>query len=339
MIKRKKLIEERKKSIILISALSLLLLVAIVVATVFGVKYKNSVKELSNYANSISAKDSQLASQAGDYSSLDAEKSSEAESYENLISEKDSQHQSEVDKLNDKIEDLSHQLYIKYHSSTNAPSSPQTPPPPVATGDKVVYLTFDDGPSQYTPQILDILDRYGVKATFFVKNGAYNSTMKTIVDRGHQIGLHTYSHDYAKIYASDQAYYNDLQAIDDVVYNQTGLRTKIIRFPGGTSNTVSRKYCSGIMSRISVGVVEKGYSYFDWNCSNGDADGANTVDKQLSYVKQYSKSSKSIVVLMHDTKKATMESLPAIIEYFQSQGMTFGVLTPDGPAVRHKANN
>lgn len=163
--------------------------------------------------------------------------------------------------------------------------------------------------------------------------------MKSIVDRGHQIALHTYSHDYKRIYASDEAYYKDLKQISDLVLEQTGTESKIIRFPGGSSNSISRKYSNGIMTRLTKSVVEKGYVYFDWNCSNGDADGANNTEKQLSFCKQYPKSANTIIVLMHDTKSATMEALPKIIEYYHSQGMKFGKLTENTPVVHHKVTN
>lgn len=90
-------------------------------------------------------------------------------------------------------------------------------PEPISSIGKTVYLTFDDGPSQYTSEILDILDDYGVKATFFVVNGKYNHIMKDIVDRGHQIGLHCYKHVYSEVYESDEAYFKDLEKISNVV--------------------------------------------------------------------------------------------------------------------------
>ena len=114
----------------------------------------------------------------------------------------------------------------------------------------------------------------GVKATFFVKNGGkYNHYMQDIVAQGHTIALHTYTHSYSGIYASDEAYLNDLQQISDLVYSETGVRTKIMRFPGGSSNTVSKKYNQGVMTRMTQKVTEMGYLYYDWNLSSGDAAG------------------------------------------------------------------
>ena len=231
-------------------------------------------------------------------------------------------------------------------SETNPPPSIEEVKPP-QSGDIVipapykmaegttVYLTFDDGPNQYTKQILDVLDAYGVKATFFVmSNSNYNHYMKDIVNRGHQIGLHTYCHNYKTVYASEQAYFEDLGKISAVVKEQTGVDTRLIRFPGGTSNTVSK--CS--MKNLTASVTDKGYFYYDWNVTNGDAAGASgskTISDQLRFCSQFPKSSKEIVVLMHD-KKLTAESLPYIIEYYQSCGAKFGVLGPGAGEIHHK---
>ena len=196
-----------------------------------------------------------------------------------------------------------------------------------------VYLTFDDGPNAYTPKILDVLDAYGVKATFFVmNNGNYNHYMKDIVNRGHQIGLHTYSHKYASVYASDDAYYDDLGKISAIVKEQTGVDTRLIRFPGGTSNTVSKSYCKGIMTRLTTSTAQKGYFYFDWNATNGDAagaSGAKTISDQLAFCKRETRAGATqVVVLMHD-KDLTARSLPYIIEWYQACGAKFAVLTPE----------
>lgn len=317
------------KAIIII--LSVLLLAMAVVSVSFGVKYYKTNRENVKINEQLGNEQSKLSEQESVNASLKEENSSQAESFSKEYEKQSKEHQSEVDKLNNKIKDLNKQLSAK--------KEPVIPTPTPSTG-KTVYLTFDDGPSSYTPQILDTLDKYGVKATFFVKNGGkYNYVMKDIVSRGHAIGLHTYTHDYAKIYASDTAYFNDLNKISDLVYEQTGVRSKIMRFPGGTSNTVSRKHSKGIMTRISKSVKQQGYVYFDWNCSNGDADGANTVQKQLNYCSQYPKSASRVVVLMHDTKKVTRDALPKIIEYYKSCGFEFGVLTTSVPPVQHRVNN
>ncbi len=331
---------------IAIIILSLLLVVSATTAVYFGVQYSKTNDNLAQANDDIKAGESLLNDKISENQSLVEQNSSEKQSYEDKLSQENSEHQSEVDKLNGQIDKLKKELAAKKTTTTtmassekNAISSSVTMPEAKPSTGKTVYLTFDDGPSRYTPEILDVLDKYGVKATFFVINGRYNSTMKDIVDRGHQIGLHTYSHDYEKIYSSDSAYFEDLQKIHDVVLKETGVDASIIRFPGGSSNTISRNYSKGIMSRITKAVGEKNYVYFDWNCSNGDADGANTVQKQLDYCSQFPQSASRVVVLMHDTKATTLEALPKIIEYYQSCGMTFDILTPFTTPVHHNVLN
>ena len=252
----------------------------------------------------------------------------ERESYNNRLSEQESSYAEELSSLKGRVDLLDGMLSAR---GIEVPDNGQT-----------VYLTFDDGPSSNTPKILDILDSYNVKATFFVINGSKNKYMKDIVSREHTIALHSYSHNYSKIYKSEKAYFEDLDKIHEVVYKQTGVDARIIRFPGGASNTVSKNYSQGIMTRLTKEVTNRGFVYFDWNVTNGDATGEkSSVEKQLSYVSQYPKKSKTIVVLMHDTdaKDVTVESLPQIIEYYQSQGMNFGVLTQNTPPVQQKVNN
>ncbi len=207
--------------------------------------------------------------------------------------------------------------------------------------DKIAYLTFDDGPSENTEKILDILDGYGVKATFFViskKN--QDKGYKMIVDRGHTIALHSYTHTYSKIYKSEEAYFDDLAKISDKVYNLTGVRSTIIRFPGGSSNTVHRKYCKGLMKKLKTAVTEKGYVYHDWNVDSGDATGSNVaVETLVNNVKKGAKGRDVIDILMHDTgksKQTTVEALPEIIEYLLSEGYTILPITADTQPIQHK---
>lgn len=138
--------------------------------------------------------------------------------------------------------------------------------------DSIIYLTFDDGPSlEVTPYILDVLKKYNIKATFFVinKNSNTDYLIKRAYDEGHTIGLHSYTHSY-NIYASVSSYFDDLTKIEDKVISLTGESSKIIRFPGGTSNTISRNYSNGIMSALAKEVQNRGYSYFDWNVGSSD---------------------------------------------------------------------
>ncbi|MFR7592144.1 MAG: polysaccharide deacetylase family protein [Longibaculum sp.] len=194
------------------------------------------------------------------------------------------------------------------------------------TGNKVVYLTFDDGPSSNTAKILNILDKYNAKATFFVTgNGQkYNYLIKQAHDKGHTIGLHTYTHSYSKIYSSVDAYFADLNKIGDMVKGQIGYVPHYIRFPGGASNTVSRHYSKGIMSKLVVEVQNRGFQYYDWNASTGDASGNNVAVSKL--IREGTAShANNVMILAHDTaaKSTTVQALPQIIEHYQALGYTF----------------
>lgn len=205
---------------------------------------------------------------------------------------------------------------------------------------KVVYLTFDDGPSSNTQPILDILDEYGCGATFFVMNSDYRDEYKNIVDHGHAIALHTYTHDFYDVYASVDDYFDDLDRISDLVYEKTGVRSKLIRFPGGSSNTISRGVNYGIMSELVDEVEDRGYHYFDWNTDSEDASG-NNISANHIYSSSTSSSADYIILLMHDTdaKDTTVEALPDVIEYYLDQGYYFLSLNENSPTVHHGVNN
>ena len=206
----------------------------------------------------------------------------------------------------------------------------------------ICYLTFDDGPSDNTLKILDILDAYGIKGTFFVVGTAKTQYMPQIVNRGHAIGLHSTTHQYATIYTSVSAYLSDIKQISDIVYNTTGVRSNIIRFPGGSSNLISANYCHGIMTDLTKRMPQLGYSYFDWNVTSGDAN-ASRVPAQtiVNTVLTNAKGKKSICVLMHDTsaKDTTVEALPAIIEGLDAMGFRFAPLTAEVYGFPQKLNN
>lgn len=208
-----------------------------------------------------------------------------------------------------------------------------------ATG--IVYLTFDDGPCGYTDDVLAVLDKYGIKASFFL-TGSHPSMfkyIKDIADGGHGIGVHSYSHEYYQCYASEQAFYDECEKMNDVIEEYTGCRTDILRFPGGSSNTVSAKYVKGLMTALAAGVADRGYSYFDWNVSSGDTGSNATVDSIIANVKKGIKKHKESVVLMHDFKKNTLTALPYIIEWGLENGYEFRPLTSSAPGCHQKINN
>ena len=202
-----------------------------------------------------------------------------------------------------------------------------------------VYLTFDDGPCAYTPQLLDILAEYGVKATFFVTGQfpSYEYLIEREFREGHAVGVHTLTHDFA-IYSSASTYFSDLYAMEEIVRKQTGDYTDIIRFPGGSSNLVSRKYCEGIMSELVGMVEEQGYSYFDWNVSSGDT---GTTDPAEIYQNVVSgiQGKNTAVVLMHDLKPATIAAIPDIIDWCLERGYSFGTLCGEMKPIHHGVQN
>lgn len=210
-----------------------------------------------------------------------------------------------------------------------------------ATGDKVIYLTFDDGPSAYTQRLLDILDRYNVKATFFVTgaNSAYYNMIGEAYRRGHTIAIHTYKHVYSDIYSSVDNYLADFNKIKDIVVAQTGEEPWLFRFPGGTSNTVSRKYCSGIMTTLAHEMLNRGYVYCDWNVSSGDASGSPTEQSVINNVINGISGKKIAIVLQHDIKSCSVDAVDNIIEWGINNGYVFKAMEKDTPVVQFKPQN
>lgn len=210
------------------------------------------------------------------------------------------------------------------------------------SNEKIVYLTFDDGPSANTQKILEILERYNAKATFFVTgtNQNYNYLIKEAHDKGHTIGLHTYCHDYKTVYSSVEAYFDDLTKVGNMVKDLIGYTPKYIRFPGGSSNTVSRKYTPGIMTTLSKEVINRGYQYYDWNGDSTDASGNNVPVNKLIANATSSKSN-NINILFHDTsaKSTTVQALPAIIENYLARGYRFEAINDSSFAPHQGINN
>lgn len=228
-----------------------------------------------------------------------------------------------------KAEELSNETKKKY---------PSVKVPLKNNGKKVCYLTFDDGPSKNTLKILDILDAYGIKATFFVTDTGTTKYIKNIQKSGNAIGLHTATHNYSKIYKSEKAYFADLKSISDKVEEYAGIKSTIIRFPGGSSNSISKNYSKNLMKTLVKSVEKKGYDYFDWNVDSGDASKARpTADYIMSRMKSAVGSQDKICVLMHDSaaKTGTVDALPQMIEWLASKGYRFEALSNDAPTFHH----
>lgn len=203
-----------------------------------------------------------------------------------------------------------------------------------------IYLTFDDGPNEGTTnKILDILKEEGVKATFFVTNNGSDSLIKRMHDDGHTVALHTATHNYSYIYSSVDNYFSDLNRVSDRVKRITGIESKIIRFPGGSSNMVSRNYKVGIMTELSNLVLNQGYRYFDWNVDAMDASSARNSSDVYYNVTSNLNVNRANVVLMHDTKSITVGALRNIIRFGKDNGYSFNKIDMNTKMVRHGINN
>lgn len=203
-----------------------------------------------------------------------------------------------------------------------------------------IYLTFDDGPNYGTTNvILDILKEENVKATFFVTGKGPDELIKREYDEGHTVALHTFSHNYQTVYQSVDAYFNDLTKVHDRVASITGYDSRIIRFPGGSSNTISRHYQEGIMTTLTKEVIEKGYYYYDWNISSGDAGEYKDSRSIINQVTRNLSKERTNMVLMHDIKPYTRDALREIIKYGKENGYHFDKITTGTKMIRQKVNN
>lgn len=226
------------------------------------------------------------------------------------------------------------------NTETDAEEAEPVKTDPAKGSERQVYLTFDDGPSSNTDQILDILKEYDVKATFFVVGKTDERSVKAyqrIVDEGHTLAMHSYSHKYDEIYESKEAFAKDLNSLQEYLYETTGVWPRIYRFPGGSSNTVSKVD----MQELIEYLTDIGITYFDWNVASGDAvsrtlPAETIVSNCLSGIEKQKES----VILMHDAsnKGTTVEALPRIIEAIQERGDT-GILpiTDETVPVQHIA--
>ncbi len=202
---------------------------------------------------------------------------------------------------------------------------------------KKVYLTFDDGPSDNTNELLDILDEYNVKATFFVveEDGDHAAELKRIAEEGHTIGLHSQSHIYSKLYADLNSYKRDVKGVHDWVKRVTGIDTKLYRFPGGSSNAVSNVPIEDCIEYLH----DSGYEYYDWNALSKDAENAYLTPEQLNnnIMQSVRVNEGDSIVLMHDLddQHATVEALPELIETLQSEGYELCQIDENTEPVQH----
>ena len=200
-----------------------------------------------------------------------------------------------------------------------------------------VYLTFDDGPSIYTDDILDILAEYGVKATFFVigrDNPVSYDRYIRIVEEGHTLGMHSYTHIYDEIYASPESFAEDTQRLRTLLEEVTGVTPRFYRFPGGSSNNVSATDVNVLADYLA----SEDIVYFDWNVSSGDASGNSITSEQIIRKALYGiEDRETTVILLHDTasKWTTVRALPGLIEAIQAMDNTVILPITDDTTVIH----
>ena len=219
---------------------------------------------------------------------------------------------------------------------------PKELPEEVMPEGKIIYLTFDDGPSIHTRKLLEILNENGVLATFFVCNRDESDVLSEIVDLGHTIAIHSRTHNYGKIYESVDAYFADLLYMQNRILELTGMETNLVRFPGGSSNTVS-KFNPGIMTTLTKVVQDCGFTYYDWNVDSNDAGGARTADEVFENVingVQWAMDRYGFaIVLQHDTQEFSIDAVARIIQWGKENGYTFLPLESNSPTIHHELNN
>lgn len=192
--------------------------------------------------------------------------------------------------------------------------------------EKKAYLTIDDGPTERTLEILDILKEKDVKATFFVVGENTDlDILKRVHDEGHTIGVHSNSHNYNKIYSSVEDFLNDFYAIYTKIYNVTSEYPTIFRFPGGSVNS----HNLGVYEEIISEMLRRGFVFYDWNISTEDTTKNITSNKIVENVINQVKNQDKLIILAHDTrdKVQTVKAIPEIIDYLHEQNYTFDRLT------------
>lgn len=252
--------------------------------------------------------------------------------YEEQLAQRESDLSDILVKLDSKSADLEKALTMYDFQSPYSHLHPELkvePPLEYADKEKMVYLTFDDGPSRYTRSILDVLKKYEIKATFFVIGSSITGSediLKRIAEEGHNIGVHSHSHVYKEIYSSVDAFLDDFALVSAKIQEITGIKPNIFRFPGGSLNPYNERWGNTIISEM----LSRGYRYYDWNVGSGDASTDMDYDDIYNAVIKQVASYPYSVVLMHDgggNRSSTVTALRLIIEKLQSKGHTFDMLT------------
>ena len=206
---------------------------------------------------------------------------------------------------------------------------------------KIAYLTFDDGPSTNTMDILEILDRYKIKATFFVKGNEEPYAKKCyeeMISRGHEIALHSYTHDYSIVYRSTNSFFEDLNRLETMLEKEYGIKSRIVRLPGGSRNRLRQQASTKpIINGILQQLTDKGYIYTDWNVDSTDGISPTISEHQIiTSIQKGLKDQKHVNILLHDinSMKNTVKALPRIIEILKKEGYIFDTIDETTPKVQ-----
>jgi peptidoglycan/xylan/chitin deacetylase (PgdA/CDA1 family) len=198
------------------------------------------------------------------------------------------------------------------------------------TRKNTVCLTFDDGPTIYTARVLDTLKEAGVKGTFFIVGSSVTrlgdkgkALLSRMADEGHTIGVHCNVHDYGRVYKSVEAFLDDFNAAFTLIREVTGVRPDIFRFPGGSVN----RFNEDIRTELTDEMARRGFTYYDWNASCNDASGGVTEDSAWRSAVSRAGNTDRVILLLHDTKEATVRALPRIIDTYKNMGYGFARLT------------
>jgi len=291
-------------------------LMTVLLITVCGLFYSNHRSVLDTQAKN-NEKISQLTDRLKKLQNASSQKSSSNVSEVDALKQTNSSLSSATEQLQIELAALQTAAQVGIDKSVSRLEERSTYQVPVQN--KYVYLTFDDCPSKNTAALLDVLQKNNIKATFFVVYYNDQELYKRIVAEGHTLAIHTYTHDYKTIYASEQAYFDDLGKISDYVKSITGITSKIVRFPGGSSNLVSRPINPGIMTRIAAELDRRGYTYYDWNAQSMDATIPNITPAQVlqnvkSFTEVNGKVKPFVMLLLHNsaTQAATVQALQSI---------------------------
>lgn len=224
--------------------------------------------------------------------------------------------------------------YLFFLSLSGQLPTPQ-PEQPVSS-EKVIYLTFDDGPSLHTERLLGILKRFNVKATFFVvSTSPLFSIVKKAAADGHTIGNHTANHVYKELYKDERSFFDALNLAEKKILEQTGIKTTFLRFPGGSSSIRYHAKNKGFDHTLVRLVQERGYQYVDWNVSARDAETAKTPIKVFQNVVCGVREKSTSIVLLHDIKPYTVDAVEMILIWGLRNGYTFLPLNETSPVVHH----